>query len=272
VYAGGNFTTIGGQTRNRIAALDATLNTNHATAWNPNANQAVSALAVSGSTVYAGGAFTTIGGQTRNRIAALDATSGLATTWNPNSNAAVTALAVGTGAVYAGGSFFSIGGQTRNDLAALNTTTGAATSWNSNADNSVLALAVSGNAVYAGGTFGTLRAEFRPFFGGVAEDLVAVGDSPGGVLPGTLGTSPNPFRAQVSLSFQLSRSGETEVAVYDLVGRLERRLHRGPLDAGLHQFTWDGRNESGQRSEAGLYFVRVDAGKVNLSTKVLRLK
>ena len=38
VYAGGDFTSIGGQTRNYIAALDAT--TGAATAWNPNASGA----------------------------------------------------------------------------------------------------------------------------------------------------------------------------------------------------------------------------------------
>ena len=52
VYAGGKFTSIGGQPRNYIAALDAT---GAATNWNPNANAEVNALALGGSTVYAGG-------------------------------------------------------------------------------------------------------------------------------------------------------------------------------------------------------------------------
>ncbi|MBK7085833.1 MAG: hypothetical protein IPH53_14665 [Flavobacteriales bacterium] len=70
VYAGGLFTNIGGQARNRIAAINKA--TGLATGWNPNANGSeVAALAVLGSTVYAGGDFSTIGGQTRNRIAAL---------------------------------------------------------------------------------------------------------------------------------------------------------------------------------------------------------
>jgi hypothetical protein len=59
VYAGvsfaGGFTTIGGQPRNNIAALDAT--SGLATSWNPNANDAVVTLVVSGNTVYAGGGF-----------------------------------------------------------------------------------------------------------------------------------------------------------------------------------------------------------------------
>ena len=70
VYAVGSFSTIGGQTRNRIAALDVT--TGLATAWDPNASNTVTTIAINGSTVYAGGSFGSIGGQTRNRIAALD--------------------------------------------------------------------------------------------------------------------------------------------------------------------------------------------------------
>ena len=57
--AGGDFTAIGGQACNRIAALDAS--TGLATSWDPNAGNAVYALSVSGSTVYAGGVFTNIG-------------------------------------------------------------------------------------------------------------------------------------------------------------------------------------------------------------------
>ncbi len=62
---------MGGIARNRIAAIDA--GTGVPTAWNPNANSDVLALAVSGSTIYVAGGFTTIGGQT----------SGVAAPYNP---------------------------------------------------------------------------------------------------------------------------------------------------------------------------------------------
>src|SRR5450756_1999771 len=104
------------QTRNRIAAIDAA--TGEVTSWNPNANGAVYALAVSGTTVYAGGWFTSVGRQSRNYIAALDA-SGNATSWNPNADSYVLALAVSGTTVYAGGYFTSIGGQTRNCLSLI---------------------------------------------------------------------------------------------------------------------------------------------------------
>ena len=52
IYIGGLFTNVGGQARNRIAAIDKT--TGLATAWDPNSNNSVRAIVVDGSTVYVG--------------------------------------------------------------------------------------------------------------------------------------------------------------------------------------------------------------------------
>lgn len=158
VYAGGGFTTIGGQSRAGIAALDAN---GDATSFDAQADGSVSTLAVSGSTVYVGGGFTTIGGQSRTYIAALDATTGDATDWNPAANSLVDTLAVSGGTVYAGGEFTRIGGQSRDDLAALGSTTGQATSWNPDANDTVSALGLSGTTVYAGGTFSSVGGTAR---------------------------------------------------------------------------------------------------------------
>jgi hypothetical protein len=168
VYGGGSFSSIGGQARNCIAALDAT--TGAATAWDPNASSTVYALAVSGGTVYAGGYFRTIGGQARNYIAALDATTGAATAWDPNASSTVYALAVSGGTVYAGGSFSSIGGQARNCIAALDATSGAATAWDPNANSTVSALALSGSTVYAGGAFSAIGGQPRTGIAGMGDN------------------------------------------------------------------------------------------------------
>ena len=111
ILIGGDFTTLspnGGAavTRNRIARLnpDGTLDT----AFNPNANGAVYAIAVQADgKILVGGVFTdSIGGQTRNRIARLDATTGLADSFDPNANDAVVAIAVqADGKILVGGVF-----------------------------------------------------------------------------------------------------------------------------------------------------------------------
>jgi hypothetical protein len=154
-FIGGGFTRVGTTNRNRLAHIlsDGSVDPN----FNPNANNTVWCLLLSGSTLYAGGDFTNIGGQLRNRIAALDISTGNATSWNPNANGSVYALGLSGTTLYAGGSFTSIGGQTRNRIAALDTSTGNATTWNPNANNTVLAIAISGSNVYIGGVFTTLQ-------------------------------------------------------------------------------------------------------------------
>ena len=71
ILAGGDFTnSIGGQTRNRIARLDAT--TGLADSFDPNANDNVYSIAVQADgKILAGGDFTSIGGQPRSLFARL---------------------------------------------------------------------------------------------------------------------------------------------------------------------------------------------------------
>ena len=151
LVVGGVFSTIGGQPRSGIAAVDRT--TGLATAWNPNANGRVGAIALNGSTVYAGGLFTAIGGQTRRFLAALDAGTGSATAWDPNPGSEVNAIAIDGPTIYVAGSFTTVGGQARHRIAALDVATGSPTAWDPNANNSVNTLAVRGTQIYAGGLF-----------------------------------------------------------------------------------------------------------------------
>ncbi|HEY6196500.1 MAG TPA: IPT/TIG domain-containing protein [Candidatus Eisenbacteria bacterium] len=213
-YIGGQFTTVGGFPRTNIAHLASDLSVS---AWNPNANGEVLALAVGGSTVYAGGTFTSIGGQARDRIAALDATTGVATGWSPSANNGVLALVLSGSAVYASGEFTSIGGQARSYLAALDAISGAATTWNPNANGEVHALAMSGSTVYAGGFFGNI--------GGQARNRIAALDATSGAATGW---NPNAN----SFVSALAVSGSTVYAggEFTSIGA-QARSHIAALDA-----------------------------------------
>ena len=163
ILAGGDFSganSIGGQTRNFIARLDAT--TGLADSFDPNANSSVYAIAVQADgRILAGGIFNganSIGGQTRNHIARLDPSTGLADSFDPNANVDVNAIAVqADGRILAGGDFNganSIGGQTRNRIARLDATTGLADSFDPNASNIVYSIAVQADGkILAGGFF-----------------------------------------------------------------------------------------------------------------------
>ncbi|ANB19261.1 delta-60 repeat domain-containing protein [Dokdonella koreensis] len=167
VYAGGRFTSVGGQPRNRLAKIAGSGTGAVDPAWNPGADEEVSALAVDAAgRVYAGGSFTHAGGQARARLARLAGTGAGAAdpSWNPGADRAVTALATDpAGWVYVGGKVSTVGGIGRDRIARLDAATGAVDpDWNPGADADVLALArASSGVIYAGGRFDVIGGASR---------------------------------------------------------------------------------------------------------------
>jgi hypothetical protein len=161
VYAGGNFTTVNGSAPiSYLAAFDAS---GAAIQWDAECNNAVNAVAVSGSTLYTGGEFTSVNGATaRNRAAAFDTTNAVATSWNPDCSGSVYTLAIAGTTVFAGGAFTSVNGATpRVYIAALDGTSGTTTPWDAGVvggpGNSVRAIEVTEQSVYLGGAFTTVN-------------------------------------------------------------------------------------------------------------------
>ncbi len=276
VYAAGEFFAIGGQPRFQIAALDG--ETGAATTFNPSADYPVRSLAVrtsnitgAATTIYAGGEFLNIGGQPRRQIAALTP-AGAATSWNPDAAGSVTALAFKSTGIVAGGFFSTIGGATRSSLAEIDLGTGLATAWNPTPNGQVTAVASAGGLIYFGGSFAKVLGEARPKFAAVTDQTVAV-EAPVAIPPGlSLSAAPNPSRSGVALTLTLAEPGDAELGVYDLAGRLVRRVHRGPLAAGVARLNWDGRDDRGRALTAGIYFARAHAGTQGASLKLLRLE
>lgn len=166
VYIGGEFSTIGGQFRNHLAALDAT--TGQATSWNPDVRLSpmsgdpyVNKIKINKGIIYVAGYFDSVGNVVRRSMAAIDALTGTPTNWNPDVNGQVFDLALAGDKFYVCGSFDSVGGQSRKYLAALNVSDGKVTSWNPQADEFVWSLAVDGNIVYTGGEFFSIGGQSR---------------------------------------------------------------------------------------------------------------
>ncbi|MBX3324070.1 MAG: hypothetical protein KF757_13900 [Phycisphaeraceae bacterium] len=170
LYAGGVFTTAGGETANNIARWDGKQWSTLTGTGGIGVNSAVNTLLAfddgSGPILYAGGAFTTAAGVTVNRIAGWDGKRWYALTDGGGTgvSSTVTALAAfddGLGiALYVGGSFASAGGITANRIAKWDEA-----GWsplygpgaNGVTSSSVLALSTfddgTGTALYAAGNF-----------------------------------------------------------------------------------------------------------------------
>ena len=288
VFAGGDFDRVngglhgmgdGGVARYSVAEFVGA--TGEVTAWNPSPAEASGMFAlaytsggiVGPGVVWMGGQFTTMGGQPRGYAAAVDAGTGLATSWNPDANGIVRSLMFRSGQVYLGGDFTSVGGQPRNRLASVDAV--GVTSWNPNSPSSVLALADHGGTIYAAGSFARVSNHPHAFFAGIGDGTVT-GVEPEpvtGPAPRTvLRASPNPFGDRTIFQFAMPRTESASVNVYDVSGRLVRRLHRGALEAGPHVMEWSGRDEAERPVASGIYFVRVQAPSLDVSSKVYRLR
>lgn len=70
---------------------------------------------------------------------------------------------------------------------------------------------------------------------------------------------PNPSRGRLTFAIESDRDGARSVEVYDLAGRLVRRLEDPRGTAGPSRLAWDGADESGARVRPGIYLVTVRA-------------
>jgi FlgD Ig-like domain len=89
---------------------------------------------------------------------------------------------------------------------------------------------------------------------------------------GMLEASPNPFRNATTIVLALPKSGEIDVAVYDVSGARVKTLLRGARAAGSHRARWDGRNEDGVAMSPGLYFIRSSAGGFSRARRVVLIR
>jgi hypothetical protein len=99
------------------------------------------------------------------------------------------------------------------------------------------------------------------------------------IPPGQIAShaSPNPFRDRTQVSVRVPETSEgagggassgasqlvhtpVSVTVFDVSGRLVKRVYDGALYGGIRTFEWDGTDEDNDRVRSGVYFIRTVAG------------
>lgn len=159
IYAGGEFTRVGGKPRSHLAAVDAStgrLDPN----WTPNANDVVLTVMASENRVYLGGFFTSVNGQQRLHLAQVDGTTGaLNQSWNPravqdeatNDGWVHDLVLHSDGRLYAAGRFQTVNGKVKKNLVALDPVTGAPSAWSPDPCYPIDDIELSGERVYVAG-------------------------------------------------------------------------------------------------------------------------
>jgi len=160
LYLGGNFTSIEGNNRQHLAAID--LKTGQVLDWKATPNQPVKGITVADGVVYIWGTFTAVNGMARNSLAALDMGTGAVTSFNPTiSFPGIPGMQTGTiedvvvqgDTIFLAGYFLSINGQPRLNLGAVGTD-GSLLDWQPQTStipfNHIL---LAGDLIYGSGPF-----------------------------------------------------------------------------------------------------------------------
>jgi hypothetical protein len=78
---------------------------------------------------------------------------------------------------------------------------------------------------------------------------------------------PNPFRDEVTLSFNLPQSGPVAVEIFSADGRRVQTLAKGEMTAGRHSLQW----KLDRNTPSGVYFYRVVSGEDHATGKLMRI-
>jgi len=97
----------------------------------------------------------------------------------------------------------------------------------------------------------------------VADNLLIRGE--------VMGVYPNPAAPGTAHVLYRLPAGTVSIDIYDIAGRLVRRLDSGPFAGGLRSLKWDGRGSDGKVMPAGIYFVRLQSSAHKSATKRLIL-
>jgi len=99
---------------------------------------------------------------------------------------------------------------------------------------------------------------------------VANNDDVVSVAPVEVLCYPNPFQDNTTLTLKQGADHSlTTVAVYNMRGQLVRRLLDSQSILGEYSITWDGKNEHGEKLEAGIYFFKIKSGSYSATRKTI---
>ena len=90
--------------------------------------------------------------------------------------------------------------------------------------------------------------------------------------PAGISAWPNPSAAETRIEFRAPSAGPATVALYDVSGRLVRRLFAGSASGGSQMVRWDGRDSHGTAVATGLYLARLTSEGRDYVCRVARTR
>lgn len=87
-----------------------------------------------------------------------------------------------------------------------------------------------------------------------------------------LSVFPNPFNPSTNIRCSIPERSELSLSVYNVLGQKVRALMNEMKDAGEYSIPWMGNDDTGKQVASGVYFIRMVAGSVSKSQKIMLVK
>ena len=84
-------------------------------------------------------------------------------------------------------------------------------------------------------------------------------------------TYPNPFNDSINIAYDIPSQTTLQIHIFDTNGHLIEVLQNCPTAPGRHTIAWSGQNTQGFNISAGLYFIRIESPRGNVTQKILYL-
>ena len=80
---------------------------------------------------------------------------------------------------------------------------------------------------------------------------------------------PNPFNPETTINYNLTKPEHVKLGVYNLLGQEVKILIDQVQHSGNHEIKWNGRNETGQKVESGIYLYQLQSENHNQTKKMI---
>ena len=110
-------------------------------------------------------------------------------------------------------------------------------------------------------------------FGQFSSDMLTTNDNE--TLPGKFALHPNypnPFNPSTVISYDIAKSSDVSLVIYDMRGRTVNTLIRQDQNAGRYMVNWHGDDHFGNQVSAGVYIYKLQAGAKVFSRKMILMK
>lgn len=83
---------------------------------------------------------------------------------------------------------------------------------------------------------------------------------------------PNPFNPSTTIEYQIPKSGDVDINIFNIAGQLIKSIESSFKNAGSYKVNWNSRNDFNQSVASGIYIFNVKYNDMFLTKKIILLK